>query len=100
MSYLEMAKEVMLQGQESLEAVLSGHAVELWSDSVGRLFMVADEADARRLLATSDAQRGEVYTADEVRRVCSIKDSAVVREIHNYKRMFNGIVAEAHGRKP
>jgi hypothetical protein len=33
----------------SLESVLSGLVIELWSDPAGRLFIVADEDDAQRL---------------------------------------------------
>jgi hypothetical protein len=33
----------------SLESALKGRAVELWSNAAGRLFIVADEDDARRL---------------------------------------------------
>jgi hypothetical protein len=74
--------------QESgyLESVLRGLAIELWSDTAGSLFIVADEDDARRL----GEPRGTVYTAAELRRVVQIKDSAIVHEIHEWKRTFNG----------
>lgn len=42
---------------EPLEGVLKGLAIELWSDRAGRLFIVADEEDARRL----GEPRGTVY---------------------------------------
>jgi hypothetical protein len=71
---------------EPLEDVLKGVAVELWSDAAGCLFIVADEDDARRL----GKPRGAVYTAAELRLVVQIEDPAIVREIHEWKRKFNG----------
>ena len=75
---------------QSLESVLKGMAIELWSDAAGSLFLVADEEDARTLAEP----RGKVYTASEVRRVVQISDPAVVREIHEWKRTFNGRIRE------
>jgi hypothetical protein len=72
--------------REPLEDVLKGVAIELWSDAAGCLFIVADEDDARRLGEPS----GTVYTADELRRVVQIGDPAIVLEIHEWKRTFNG----------
>jgi hypothetical protein len=72
-------------GQEPLEAVLKGKAIELWSDGE-RFFLIADEEDAARL----GEPRGSVYTAAEVRLITRITDAKVVREIHSYKRRFNG----------
>jgi hypothetical protein len=74
----------------SLESVLRGVAIELWSDAAGSLFIVADEDDARRL----GEPRGTVYTAPEVRRVVQIGDPAIVLEIHEWKRAFNGRLRE------
>lgn len=79
----------------SLESVLKGLAVELWSDDAGRLFIVADEEDARRL----GEPRGIVYTAVEVRRVIQIGDPSIVREIHEWKRAFDGNVREVPTRR-
>lgn len=75
-----------------LESVLKGLAVELWSDSAGRLFIVADEEDARRL----GDPRGTVYTAAEVRRVIQVQDPVVALEIHEWKRKFNASLRECH----
>ena len=75
---------------ETLEEILKGRAVELWSNAAGRLFIVADEDDARRL----GESRGIVYTATEVRRVVRISDPAVVLEIHEWKRTFDGRLRE------
>jgi hypothetical protein len=72
--------------REPLEDVLKGSVVELWSDAAGRLFIVADEDDARRL----GEPRGTVYTAAELRRVVQIADPSIVHEIHEWKRAFNG----------
>ena len=89
-------KQTMVpQEPDSLESVLKGLAIELWSDDAGCLFIVADEDDARRL----GEPRGIVYTAAEARRVIQIEDPAIVREIHEWKRRFNGRVREYQGAK-
>ena len=64
--YLSIARRALERPKEpiqpeSLEDVLKGLAIELWSDAVGSLFIVADEDDARRL----GEPRGTVYTAAE-----------------------------------
>jgi len=69
-----------------MEYVMKGRAIELWSDAEGRLFIVADEEDARRL----GEPRGTAYTAAEVRRVVQIAEPAIVLEVHEWKRTFNG----------
>jgi hypothetical protein len=76
--------------EESLDAVLKGKAVELWSAATGALFIVADEEDARRL----SEPRGTIYTASEARRIIRIADPAVVAEVHRLKRLFNGTLRE------
>ncbi|MFN0171526.1 MAG: hypothetical protein ACKV22_34345 [Bryobacteraceae bacterium] len=83
------------QEPDSLESVLKGLAVELWSDATGSLFLVADEEDARRL----SEPRGTVYTADEVRRIVQIGDPETVLEIHEWKRTFNGTVTELRDKR-
>jgi hypothetical protein len=96
--YLEIARRVLRERRrtpetelaESLEAVLQGKAVELYLSDGNRLFIVADEDDASRL----GEPRGAVYTAAEVRRVVQIEDPATVREIHEWKRIFNGRLRE------
>ena len=91
--YLSIARRALERPSESsqqavLEDVLKGFAIELWSDTAGTLFIVADEDDAKRLVEP----RGTVYTASELRRVIQIKDPAIVFEIHEWKRKFNGSV--------
>ena len=83
------------QEPEPLEGVLKGLAIELWSDRAGRLFIVADEEDARRL----GEPRGTVYTADELRRVVQIVDPATVLEIHEWKRTFDARLREYRERE-
>lgn len=74
----------------SLESVLKGTAIELWSDAAGeRFWLVADEADA----ATLGEPRGTVYTAAEARRVIQIGDPATVAEVHSWKRQFDGVIS-------
>lgn len=81
---------VMKSQLDPLESVLKGVTVELWTDTAGRLFIVADEDDVVRL----GEPRGSVYTAAEVRRVVQIGDPALVHEIHEWKRTFNGIIQD------
>ncbi len=68
--------------------------MELWSNAGGSLFIVADEEDADRL----GEPRGTVYTSAELQRVVQILDPAIVREIHEWKRTFNGRVREYRGK--
>jgi hypothetical protein len=79
---------------EPLESLLKDRVIELWSDSEGRLFLVADQADARRAMERLGARRGEIYTAAEARRIIAVNDPAIVTEIHNWKRQFDGVVRE------
>lgn len=93
--YLNIARRAVRPPQESnqtpgLEDVLRGVAIELWSNSTGQLFIVADEEDAKKLRMP----RGVVYTAAELRRIVRISDPAVVREIHEWKHRFDGVVRE------
>jgi hypothetical protein len=93
--YLSIARRALEQmtesrQPESLEDVLKGLAIELWSDAAGRLFIVADEEDARRL----GEPRGTVYTAVELRRVVKIDDPGTVLEIHEWKRAFDARLRE------
>src|ERR1700681_4543000 len=90
---LERPKELVQSA--SVEEVLKGFAIALWSDAAGGLFIVADEDDARRL----GEPRGNVFTAAEMRRVVQIGDPAIVLEIHEWKRKFNGRVREYQARK-
>lgn len=79
---------------EPAESVLKDRAIELWSTAAGRLFLVADEEDARRAKERFGARRGEIYTAVEARRIVAVGDPKVVAEIHDWKRRFDGIVRE------
>ena len=74
---------------EKLPPIVKGQAVCLYSDLVGEnLWIVANEEDAQTLVAQGE-RRGQVYTPEEVRLVIAIKDPAIVKEIHNFKREFN-----------
>src|SRR5438093_6699919 len=92
-----LAKEALKPGAERepepLESVLKGQAVELYLRGDDRLFIVADEEDARRL----GQPRGTVYTSAEVRRVIQIGDPATVAEVHAWKREFNAVITELPG---
>jgi hypothetical protein len=99
--YLSIARRALERPKQTgqpdpLEDVLKGLAIELWSDPTGRLFIVADEDDARRL----GEPRGTVYTAAEIRRVVQVKDPATVAEVHGWKRAFDGRVRAYRGTKP
>ena len=73
----------------SMESVLKGKAIELWSDALGqRFWLVADEEDAAKL----GEPRGTVYTAAEARRVIEIGDPATVAKLHEWKRRFDGVI--------
>ncbi len=80
---------------EPLEVALKGQSVELWSTRAGRLFLVADEEDARVAIEQLQARPGEIYTAAEVRRIVAVTDPAAVAEIHDYKRRFNGKIRQS-----
>ena len=76
---------------EPLDPVLKGRAIELWCDPLAdTLWVVADEEDAARLAEP----RGCVYSLAEVRRVVRITDAAVVRQVHAFKRNFDGRVRD------
>ena len=101
--YLKIAREVMRERQtaprpeaaKSLEAVLKGQVLELWSDALGeRFWLVADEDDAALL----GEPRGTIYTAAEARRVVQIADPSVVAEVHRWKRQFNATVRDFQSR--
>ena len=77
---------------EPLEAVLKGQAIELWSTATGRLFLVADEAAASQAAERFGTRRGAIYTAAEALRIIAVKDPAVVAEIYQWKKQFNGAV--------
>lgn len=79
---------------EPMESVLKGRAIELWCTPAGQFFLVADEADASRLIDGLGTRRGEIYTAEEARRVIAVNDPAVVAEIHDWKRRFDAKVRE------
>jgi hypothetical protein len=76
-----------------LEAVLQGRAIELWSTAEGRLFLVADEGDARLACERLGARRGEIYTAAEVRRIVAVDNPSAVAEIHDWKRRFDAVIS-------
>jgi hypothetical protein len=83
-------------GSESLESVLKNQAIELWSDALGeRFWLVADEADARLAMERYGARRGQTYSALEAQRIVAVKDPAAVKEIHAWKRRFDGVVRDA-----
>jgi hypothetical protein len=83
----------------ALEEALRGQAIELWSTAAGRLFLVADEEDARLAIERFGVRRGDVYTAAEVRRIIAVNDPEAVAEIHEWKRQFDGNVREHQARK-
>ncbi len=75
--------------QQSLEQILKGHAVCLYSDLVGEnLWIVADEVDAERLIEQGE-RRGAIYTRTESRLVTRIDHPEIVKQVHAFKREFN-----------
>jgi hypothetical protein len=83
-----------VEAPESLEVVLKGRTVELWSTVAGRLFLVADEEDALQVKERFGARRGEIYTGAEARRIVAVNNPAVVAEIQEWKRRFDGVVRD------
>ena len=74
---------------ERIPPVVKGQAVCLYSDLVGEeLWIAADEEDAGTLV-TQGERRGRIYTRDEVRLVIAIKDPAIVKQVHEFKREFD-----------
>lgn len=80
--------------RESLEDVLRGRAIELWSTAAGRLLLVADEEDARPAIERFGAKRGEIYTSAEARRTITVDDPSGVAGIHDRKRRFDAVVRD------
>jgi hypothetical protein len=79
---------------ELLESVLKNRAIELWSTAAGRLFLVADEENAHQAIERFRARRAEIYTAAEARRIIAVNNPAIVAEIQEWKRRFDGVVRE------
>ena len=76
--------------------IIKGQAVCLYSDLVGEnLWIVADEQDAQALVGQGE-RRGQVYTPEEVRLVIAIKDPAIVKQVHEFKREFNTRMLPPH----
>ena len=73
---------------DSMEAVLKGLAIELWSDAAGGFWLVADEEDVLKL----GEPRGQIFTAREYQLLCRITDPTYVAEITCWKREFNATI--------
>ena len=85
------------QKRKPLEEILKGCAIGLYSDLVGENFWIcADENDAERLTMEGD-KRGQIYAADEVRLVITIKDPAIVRQVHEFKRELDTQILPPEG---
>ncbi len=74
-------------------SLLKGSAIELRHDGMGRLWIVADEADAA-IVIRRGAERGQVWTSAEIEIVARIEDQATRDEIARFKARFNGTVNE------
>jgi hypothetical protein len=57
------------------------------------IWLVSDEADAQRL----GEARGAVYTVAAFRELAALTDPDTVREIHAWKRQFEGVVRSISG---
>jgi hypothetical protein len=81
---------------------LKGTAVEVWADSAGgRIWIVADDEDARLVAEKWDASKGTIWTGAEVELVARINDQCIAREIADWKRRFAGTILAADlERKP
>jgi hypothetical protein len=78
---------------------LAGHAVEFERNGE-RCFLVADEADAKRLIELDGIPRGEIWTAAEVDLITAAPDQEARDEIAQWKRMFNGTLRPDFLNKP
>lgn len=78
--------------KEALKGRLKGTSVELWHDRMGRLWIVADEADAEAMTRRG-VRRGEVWTAAEIEMVARIEDQPTRDEIAAFKRCLSGAVS-------
>lgn len=78
---------------------LRGHAVE-FNRNGERHFLVANEADARRLLELDGISRGGIWTVAEVNLIAMARDQETRDEIAQWKRMFNGILRPDSFHKP
>jgi hypothetical protein len=84
---------VLAPAPEPLPAAhsLKGTAVELWCDHAGgRMFIVADEADAQEAMKRFGTHRGEVWIPAELELVGRIEDQAIRDEIADFKRQIGG----------
>lgn len=81
-----------LESHPTLDSVLRDLVIELCSAENGRLFLVADDIAASRVLAQLGTRRGEIYIASEIRRINAMQDPALVAEVHKWKRRFDGTV--------
>jgi hypothetical protein len=62
--------------------------------------MVADEADAQRLIELARLPRGEIWTVAELELMAAVQDQAARDEIAQWKQMFNGILCPDSFHKP
>jgi hypothetical protein len=61
-------------GLDAGKLPLKGHAIELWCDHAGgRVFIVADEADAQEASRRFGTRRGEVWIPAEIELVARFK---------------------------
>jgi hypothetical protein len=79
MDFLRLGKEALAEYERNERRGKSPRAVELWSDPEGRLSLVAGDAPAG-----GEARQGG--------RIVSIADPAVVREVHDWRRRFDGTI--------
>ncbi len=70
---------------------LKGRAVELWCRD-GRIWLVADEADAQEVIRRFEGTRGECVTTGELELIGRIHDQASRDEVLAFKRELNGTV--------
>jgi hypothetical protein len=77
--------------------VLKSHAVELWTDGMGRTYLVADEDDRRRLIQQLGAGQGETVTVSELELIARITDPAIRQQVMKWKRSINAKVSNFKG---
>lgn len=94
--YVKIARRAAtLAAAKSQRSALKNRTVELWSDNLGKLFIVADDEDAELAVTRWKLQRGEVWTGAEIELIARIADPEARREIAQFKRTLSGTVAGA-----
>jgi hypothetical protein len=92
-SFLRQSKREVLGALNQQRAPetcpIRGTSVELWCDAAGgRVWIVADEEDARLAAERFEVSLGEVWTGEEIEIVARFQDRRMAQEVADFKRRF------------